>query len=379
MFARFEKIVDPTATGAPSEPPRGLWPFYWFFIRQVPWLFVSLLFIGLAQAAVDAAVPVFIGQVVRMVSTTPADRLFAEAWPTLLGMAVVILLVRPAIMFTQGLMQHQALMPGLTNMVRWQSHWHVIRQNLSFFQNDFAGRIGSRVMETGYALRASAVSIVSVVWYLAALGLAASAIMLSADAYLVLPTLVWMAAYIAMLVFIVPRVREASKEIAYARSGLVGRVVASYTNLMTVKLFARPELEDAYVRDSVDWHTGRMLNQMRWFTMLSAGLALLSGFLIVATGAVALWLWQSGQVGIEVVATVLPLTLQISGVSGRVAYEITTIFEQFGTVHEGMDTIARPLGLSDRPGAVPAKVSRGEIDFQDVTFHYGRDSGVIDQ
>ncbi len=378
MFRFFEKIVVPTNVGAPGSPPRGLMPFYWFFIGQVKWLFVGLFVIGFAQAAADAVIPVFIGRLVHLVTTVPSERLFAETWPTLVFMAVVVLIIRPVILFVQGLVQHQAMMPGLTNLVRWQSHWHVVRQTLAFFQNDFAGRIGSRVMETGYALRASAASLVSVVWYLVALGIAASAIMAVANPWLLVPAFLWAIGYVGFLAYIVPRVREASKEIAYARSGLVGRIVDSYTNIMTVKLFAQADAEDNYVRESVDWHTGRMLHQMRWFTWLATGLAFLSGFLIVGTGAVALWLWSDGLIGLETVATVLPLTLQISGTSGRVAYEITTIFEQFGTVHEGMDTIAQPIALTDKPNARPVAVPRGEIGFEGVSFHYGRASGVID-
>ncbi|MEJ1160044.1 ABC transporter ATP-binding protein [Prosthecomicrobium sp. N25] len=378
MFSRFETLVRPTAQGAPSAPPRGLLPFYWFFVSQMRGLFAALLVIGFLQAAVDAAIPVIIGRTVNMVSTVPRDQLFATMAPTLLGMAAVILIVRPAVLLAQGLVQHQAIFPGLTNLIRWQSHWHVVRQNLSFFQNDFAGRIGSRVMETGYALRASAVSLISVVWYLAALGIAAGAIMGAADPWLLIPIGIWILAYIGMLAYVVPRVREASKAIAYARSGLVGRIVDSYTNIQTVKLFARSAHEDAYVREAVDWHTGRMLAQMRWFTLLSLNLALLSGFLIVATGAVSLVLWSEGAIGLQTVATVLPLTLQISSVSSRVAYETTQIFEQFGTVHEGMETIAQPHGLTDKPGARPLTVDRGEIRFEDVAFHYGRESGVIE-
>ncbi|MBT9290813.1 ABC transporter ATP-binding protein [Prosthecodimorpha staleyi] len=379
MFRLFESIVRPTGAGAAGAPPRGLLPFYWFFIRQVRGLFAALIVTGLAQAAVDAAVPVFIGRTVHMISTLEREQMFGAMLPTLIGMAAVILVVRPLVLLLQGLIQHQAIFPGLTNLVRWQSHWHVVRQNLSFFQNDFAGRIGSRVMETGYALRASAVSMISVVWYLVALGLAAGVIMGAADPWLLIPIGLWTAGYVGMLAYLVPRVREASKAIAFARSGLVGRIVDSYTNIATVKLFARAAHEDAYVRESVDWHTERMLIQMRWFTVLSGSLAVLSGFLIVATGALALWLWSKGTVGIETIATVLPLTLQISGISGRVAYEVTQIFEQFGTVHEGMETIAVPHGLTDRPDARPITVPAGAIRFDRIAFHYGRTGGVIEE
>jgi len=378
MFALFESLVRPTAKNTPGEPPKGLLPFYWFFLSQVKWYFAALLVVGLAQAAADAAIPIFIGRIIQLVAHTDPTAFFAVSWPLLVWMLVVILLLRPAVILVQGLLQHQIIMPGLTNLIRWQSHWHVVRQSLTFFQNDFAGRIGSRVMETGYALRQSAVSLVSVVWYLLALGLTAATILARADILLLGPIALWAVAYVGLLVAIVPRIRIASREIAYARSGLVGRIVDSYTNIATVKLFARSEVEDAYVREAVDFHTARMQEQLRLFTQLGTGLTLLTGFLIVGTGAVALVLWTHGTVGIETIATALPLGLQITTASARVAYEITGISEQFGTVHEGMETVAHTIALGDRPGARPLRVTQGAIRFEDISFHYGKASGVID-
>ena len=230
-------------------------------------------------------------------------------------------------------------------------------------------------METGYALRQSAVSVVSVVWYLIALGLTAATIMARADILLLGPIVLWAIAYVVMLV---PRIRHASRDIAYARSALVGRIVDSYTNIATVKLFARSAVEDAYVRESVDDHTSYMHKQLRMFTVLGTGLTLLTGFLILGTGAVALMLWTRGLIGIEAIATVLPLGLQITTASARVAYEVTGISEQVGTVHEGMETVAHPIALNDQPDAPALNVYEGGIKFEEISFHYGKEAGVID-
>jgi len=338
MFALFESLVRPTAKNTPGEPPKGLLPFYWFFLSQVKWYFAALLVVGLAQAAADAAIPIFIGRIIQLVAHTDPTAFFAVSWPLLVWMLVVILLLRPAVILVQGLLQHQIIMPG----------------------------------------RQSAVSLVSVVWYLLALGLTAATILARADILLLGPIALWAVAYVGLLVAIVPRIRIASREIAYARSGLVGRIVDSYTNIATVKLFARSEVEDAYVREAVDFHTARMQEQLRLFTQLGTGLTLLTGFLIVGTGAVALVLWTHGTVGIETIATALPLGLQITTASARVAYEITGISEQFGTVHEGMETVAHTIALGDRPGAGPLRVTQGAIRFEDISFHYGKASGVID-
>ncbi len=378
MLRFFETIIVPTARETPGNPPEGLLAFYWFFVRQAKGLFIALIFASLFVAIADAAIPVFMGKLVKVLTTTPPERVFAEGAGLIFGLILLVLVIRPLVTLLQGLVLNQAIAPGVTNMVRWQSHWHVIRQNISFFQNDFAGRIGSRVLEIGHTLRSSVVSIISVVWYLAALGIITAAFLAAASWWLVLPVVLWTLAYIGFLVAIVPQIRRGSKAIAHARSDFVGRIVDSYTNIMTVKLFARPEEEDAFVRDSVDLHTERMIAQHRWLSLFSLGLTLLSGLLIASTTWVAIQLWVNGAVGIDIVAMVLPMTLQISGTSARVAQEITQISDQVGTVHEAMDTIAKPIGLTDPASAKPLEVSEGAIRFDAVSFHYGRKGGIIE-
>jgi len=378
MFPFFEGLVLPTALDPPGPPPRGLFRFIWHFAGQVRVHLAALLVLGMLLALLDASVPVFIGLLVDLIARADRQAFLAEAWPLLLGMAAVVAVAKPIVSLVNGLVQFQVIFPGLTNLVRWQSHIHVVRQSIGYFQSDFAGRIASRVMETGYALRASVVSIISVILYLVALALTSVIVIGRADIRLALPILVWTVGYVALLAYVVPRIRKASTDIAYARSTLTGRIVDSYTNILTVKLFAHGELEDDYVRRSLDRHTRMMRVQMRSFTVLTSGLALLSGLLLAATGALALWLWQAGEIGIAMVATSLPMTLQLSSTAGRVAMEITTVFEQFGTVHEGMDTVAKPIRVNDRPGATRLAVREGSVSFENISFHYGRERTVIE-
>ena len=352
--------------------------FIWHFAGQVKVHLLALLVLGILLALLDAAVPVFIGLLVDLIARADRQTFLVEAWPMLLAMAVVVAVAKPIVSLINGLVQFQVIFPGLTNLVRWQSHIHVVRQSIGYFQSDFAGRIASRVMETGYALRASVVSIISVILYLVALALTSVIVIGRADFRLALPILAWTVGYIALLAYVVPRIRKAATDIAYARSTLTGRIVDSYTNILTVKLFAHGDLEDDYVRRSLDRHTRMMRVQMRSFTVLTSGLALLSGLLLAATGALALWLWQAGEIGIAMVATSLPMTLQLSSTAGRVAMEITTVFEQFGTVHEGMDTVAKPIRVNDRPGATPLAVKEGAVSFENISFHYGRERTVIE-
>ncbi|PYB73377.1 ABC transporter ATP-binding protein [Rhizobium wuzhouense] len=378
MLRFFETIIVPTARETPGNPPEGLLNFYWFFVRQAKGLFIALIFASLFVALADAAIPVFMGKLVKVLTSSTPEQVFADGASLIFGLILLVLVIRPLVTALQGLVLNQAIAPGVTNMVRWQSHWHVIRQNLSFFQNDFAGRIGSRVLEIGHTLRSSVVSVISVVWYLVALGLITSGILAAASWWLVLPVALWTLAYVGFLIAIVPQIRRGSKAIAYARSDFVGRIVDSYTNIMTVKLFARPEEEDQFVREAVDQHTARMITQHRWLSLFSLGLTLLSGLLIASTTWVAIRLWANGAIGIDIVAMVLPMTLQISGTSARVAQEITQISDQVGTVHEAMDTIAKPIGLTDPASAKPLEVTKGAIRFDKVSFHYGRKGGIIE-
>ena len=378
MFRLFENFIIPTARDTPGDPPEGLLAFYWFFVRQAKGLFIALFLASILVAVVDAAIPVFMGRIVKLVTTSQAEAVFVNGRTLIYTMIALVLVIKPVVMTIQNLVLNQAIAPGMTNMVRWQSHWHVVRQTLSFFQNDFAGRIGSRVLEIGHTLRGSVVSLISVVWYLAALGITTSFFLAAASGQLVIPVAVWTLAYIAFLAVTVPKIREGSRQIAYARSDMVGRIVDSYTNILTVKLFARPEEEDSFVRESVDIHTGRMILHHRWLSIFAIGLAVLSGALIAGATLMALWLWQRGAIGIDVVAMVLPMTLQISATSARVAYEVTQISEQVGTVLESMETIAKPIGLTDVANAKSLNVSKGEIKFDHVSFHYEKMSGVID-
>jgi ATP-binding cassette subfamily B multidrug efflux pump len=378
MFRYFENFILPTARDTPGNPPEGLLRFYWFFVRQAKGLFLALFLASILVAIVDAAIPVFMGRLVKLVTTSKSESLFANGSFLIFGLIGLVLVVKPIVMTIQSLILNQAIAPGMTNMVRWQSHWHVVRQTLSFFQNDFAGRIGSRVLEIGHTLRGSVVSLISVVWYLAALGITTSFFLATANGALVIPVAVWTAAYVGFLAITVPKIAHGSRRIAYARSDMVGRIVDSYTNILTVKLFARPEEEDDFVRESVDIHTGRMILHHRWLSIFSIGLAVLSGALIASSTLMALRLWQAGAIGIDVVAMVLPMTLQISATSSRVAQEVTQIFEQVGTVHESMETIAKPIGLIDKPGARQLAVSKGDINFDHISFHYGREGGIIE-
>jgi ATP-binding cassette subfamily B multidrug efflux pump len=332
----------------------------------------------LLVALLDSTIPVFMGRIVTLITASPPDELFAKFWPHLLGMALVLLIARPFALTAQNLIANQAISANVSNRIRWQNHWYVVRQSWAFFQNDFAGRIANRVMQTGPAIRETLVALLTSVWYIMVYGTTALFLLASADPVLALPVALWFAGYFLLLRILVPRMRDRSKDVSEGRSMLTGRIVDSYTNILTVKLFARAREEDAYVRDAIDQHTGLFYRSLRLNTLFSFCLSTLNALMVTGTGAMALVLWTRGKVEVGTVAMALPLAWQIVNIAGWVALQITTIFENVGVIQEGMMTIARPIALTDPPDAPALKVTRGEIRFEDVSFGYGRASGVID-
>jgi ATP-binding cassette subfamily B multidrug efflux pump len=376
MFSIFERLLKPTATPEQAEPPPGFIAFFWHFAQQAKGLFAALFAAGLVVALLDSTIPVFMGRIVTLITASRPDELFEKFWPHLVGMALVLLIARPIALTAQNLLANQAISANVSNRIRWQNHWYVVRQSWAFFQNDFAGRIANRVMQTGPAIRETLVALLTSVWYILVYGTSALLLLGSADPVLALPVVLWFAGYLLMLRVLVPRMRDRSKQVSEGRSMLTGRIVDSYTNILTVKLFARAREEDAYVRDAIDQHTTLFYGSLRLNTLFGLWLSSLNAMLVTGTAGLALVLWTMGKVEVGTVAMALPLAWQISNIAGWVAWQITSIFENVGVIQEGMMTIARPIMLTDRPGADPLKVTHGEIRFEDVRFGYGRQTST---
>ena len=372
MFKFLQSRIRGTAGAGPGAPPPGLVAFYWHFVRQTKGWYAAMFATSLAVALIDTVIPVFIGALVSLMEAADRHAAIGQNLPMLLGMVLLVLIVRPLVLFTDIAIRQNALIPGATSLIRWQSHWHVLRQNWSFFQNDFGGRIANRVMQTANALRESVMSAIRAVWYIAVYGVSAFALMAASDWRLGLPTLVWFAGYVVFLRRFVPRMRDLAKASSEVRSLVMARIVDSYTNILTVKLFARLSDEDAYVREVIDQHQGAIGAHMKLISQFMFWLSAMNAALLTATAAIGIWLWVQGTVGAGVVATALPLAWQIANVAGWVSWEVTGIFENIGVVQEGMQTIAVPHSGADRHGARKLEVSRGEIRFEDVCFTYGR-------
>jgi len=382
MFHIFENLLRPTEIPPDKAPPprdegRGLVRFYGHYAAQARGLIIALFAAGLLVATLDACIPVMIGRIVGLANAHDPATLLRDDWMLLAGMAAFMLVLRPSAALLQNLITNQAIAPGLSNLIRWQNHWHVVRQSWTFFQNDFAGRIANRVMQTGPALRESIVSMTNAAWYLIVYGTSAIVLLASADAWLALPVGLWFCAYASLLRFFVPRLRDRSRHVSEVRSGLTGRVVDSYTNILTVKLFARARDEDQFVRDSVQEHTEAFRFQLRMITRFSMTLMVTNALMVVGTGALAIGLWTQGRVGVSTVAMALPLAWQISNMAGWVSQNITSIFENVGVVQDGMKSIAVARQMPDAPDAAELVVRAGGIRFDGVRFGYGTARGVI--
>ncbi|MBB5694940.1 ABC transporter ATP-binding protein [Muricoccus pecuniae] len=388
-FRALETFIDPVAPpgaraarflGTPvpeAPPPEGLIGFYWHFARQARALVIALFVTGFLTAVLDSLIPVFIGKIVSLLGRHAPEDLWREAGGSLLLMAAVMLLARPGAILAQNLVMNQGINPAFTSLIRWQSHRLVSRQGWTFFQEDFAGRVANRVMQAGPALRESVVQALTAVWYILVYGSSAVLWLGSTDWRLTLPILLWFAAYAALLRFVVPRMRDRSRAASEQRSLLTGRIVDAYTNILSIKLFARASREDAFVQEGVLGLTGAFQNQMRMVTLNAALLALLNALLLISMVALSILLWMGGRVEAAAVATALPMAWQIANISGWVAFTVASIFENIGVVQEAMRSIAVPPTEPDPPGARPLAVTRGAIRFERVRFGYGREEGAV--
>lgn len=374
MFRWFETRIDPFAGGSDVRPPDGLWAFYWHFLRQCWPAFVLLVVVGFFGALIEASLFAFVGNLVdRMREAASPETFIADNWRVLVLMGLVAVMLRPVFTVLSDLIKYQLISGTFTTRIRWQSHAYVLRQSLSFFQNDFAGRVANKVMQTAPALRESVIEAIDAVWFVGVYWLAAIVLFADADVRLVGPLIAWLVLYVIALSYFVPRLKAMAVETSEARSMLTGRIVDSYTNILTVKLFAHTEREDEYARSAMQEQLDKIRLQLRLTTWMEMSIVTLNGALIVSMIGLALALWGQGTVTIGAIALISGLTIRIVNMSTWVMWTVAGLFENIGTVYEGMETISRPHQVVDRPDAKQIQVEKGEIAFENVTFHYGKE------
>lgn len=376
-YGGLERWIDPLAPAPVEQPPRALLDVYRYFLAPVKWLIVTTLLVSLAASVTELAMFAFLGSLVDRMANSSPERFVAENWRLLALMSVVVLVLRPAFTILSRGLVNLAVAPNLGTLVRWRSYRYVLRQSLGFFQNDYAGRISQKVMQTGMAVRESVVNVVDGVWYLAIYLVGTIAMLGGFDWRLTLPLLAWTAAYALVIITLVPPVRQRAVAMSEANSGLTGRVVDGFTNILSVKLFAHAEREEAFGREAFErqLHAARAMN--RTITTMTAALTILNSLFIFSVAALSIWLWTGGEITLGAIAAANALVLRLNQMSGWILRSITALFESTGTIENGMATIAQPNAVVDPPAAVPLIVKDGTIEFQRVTFRYAEGERVI--
>jgi ATP-binding cassette subfamily B multidrug efflux pump len=384
MFSRlityFDGLYHPIALAKNPQPPMGLWRFVFYFIGQFRTAFLIRMALVACGSIADAMLPIFVGLVVGMLATTPPGQMFAVNGTTLLWMASVVVLIRPTIFICDTLVRNHAIAPNLVDLVRWQTHWHVIRQSWTFFQNDFAGRIANKILQAGEAIETGINLSIDAAWYAAVFVVVAIIVLAKLDWMLLVPIGIWLVLYGILFSVAMPLIARYSEELSETKSVMTGRIVDSYTNIQTLKTFSTDGHEDAYVAESVMDHAICFRKLMRTFTYMWSTLFLLNAFLVVSITWLALEGWNRGTLPAAAVVTAIPFALQMMNMSGWILEIGSNVFRQIGNVRDSMETIAQPLTMVNAPGAPALKVDKGEIDYDNVTFNYwrGGTGSVID-
>ncbi|MGY3644679.1 MULTISPECIES: ABC transporter ATP-binding protein [Pseudomonas] len=377
LYRRFEQLIDIFRDAPTASPPDRVWPFYVYYLKQVWPSFAALLVIGLFASLIEVALFSYLSRIIDLAQGTPNPNFFSDHALELTWMLVVALVLRPIFFALHDLLVHQTLSPGMTSMIRWQNHSYVLKQSLNFFQNDFAGRIAQRIMQTGNSLRDSAVQAVDALWHVVIYAISSLVLFAEADWRLMIPLLTWIVAYIGALYYFVPRVKERSVEASDARSKLMGRIVDGYTNIATLKLFAHTNFEQHYAKEAIEEQTVKAQMAGRVVTSMDVAITTMNGLLIVGTTALALWLWTQSLITVGAIALATGLVIRIVNMSGWIMWVVTGIFENIGMVQDGLRTISQPVSVTDREQAKPLAVASGEVRFEHVDFHYGKKKGII--
>ena len=377
MFGYFERLVDPFPDDDRTPPDTSIPRFVAFYARSVWKLLLLTALLTAAASIIEVSLYGFLGHIVDWFSTSDREHFLADnAWQ-LAGMAVVVLVLLPALVFGQGLTTFQAMAPNVPMRFRWQVHRWLLSQSLSYFQDDFAGRIASKMMQTALAIREVMMKFVDVLLYVAVYFGGVVIMVAGADLRLALPFLAWLVGYILLLKYFLPRLQSIAEAQANARAEMTGRVVDAYTNIGTVKLFAHTERESDYARDSMQGFLSTVYTQMRRINGFYASLYLLNAGLLFSVTGLGIVFWSDRAITAGAVATAVGLVLQLNGMSQWIMWEVSNLFEHIGTIRDGMGSFTSNRAITDAPDARPLAVTDGAIDFENIGFHYGRDDASV--
>ncbi|OUS32242.1 multidrug ABC transporter ATP-binding protein [Thalassotalea sp. 42_200_T64] len=379
MFKRFESWVTALPSEEPLQPPKGVYAFCRHYTRgfELPLILMSILTAMLAM--LEVSLFGFMGELVDLLVNNTPETLFESHGMRLLGMTVLVLVLIPALVVLHALIVYQGLLGNYPMSIRWLAHRYLLKQSVSFYQNDFAGRIATKVMQTSLAVRETVTKLLDVLVYILVYFTSMVVMIGKVDIRLMIPMLIWLACYVAIQLKFLPTLKKVSTEQADARSSMTGRIVDSYTNIATVKLFSHTQKEADYAKQSMETFLQTVYKQMRLVTGINVSVQIINYILAFTIAAMSIWLWSENAVTVGAIAIAISLALRLNGMSQWIMWEISSLFENIGTVADGINTLSKPTEIQDVKGAKPIKVSAGAIDFNQVSFHYGEKSGVIEQ
>ena len=378
MFRWFERRLDPFPPEEPTQPPAKLLAFCVHYTRgSWPYLIIAALLMA-GIAITEVWLFSFLGNIVDWLSNQDRSTFVENEGWKLTGMFLVVMGLLPLLILINSLFSFQTLMGNYPMRIRWLIHRYLLRQSMSFYQDEFAGRISTKLMQTALAVRECVIKLIDVLNYVAVYFLGTLLVVGLADWRLILPLLGWAIGYGLMMRYFVPRLGKVAEEQADARSIMTGSIVDSYTNIQTVKLFSHSQREAAHARDGMTGFMETVYRQMRLVTLVNVSLYVLNGILLSSVTGLALWLWLQESIGVGAVAVAVGLVLRLWGMSQWIMWEISALFENIGTVQDGINSISRPQLVVDRPDAKALQISQGEIRLEQVDFHYGKGHGVIE-
>ncbi|PKF63860.1 multidrug ABC transporter ATP-binding protein [Psychromonas sp. psych-6C06] len=378
MFKYFENLVPALNDTEPTQPPGTLVAFCLHYTKGYGVALTIMTILTSLLAILEVSLFGFMGQLVDWLITKNPETLLQDEGLKLLSMSLIVLVLIPVLTLLHSLIVHQVLLGNYPMSIRWFAHRYLLKQSVSFYQDDFAGRIATKVMQTALAVRETVMKLLNVMVYVLVYFISMVTMVAQADYRLAIPMLVWLVIYIALQYYFIPRLRKVATEQADARSTMTGRIVDSYTNISTVKLFAHTDSESAYAKQGMKGFLDTVYRQMRLATGINVSVQISNYVLAFAITALAIGLWMQSAITVGAIAIAVSLALRLNGMSHWIMWELSALFENIGTVTDGMRTLAKPNIIEDDPQAKPLVVNKGALHFDNISFHYGENKGVID-
>ncbi|EGA69128.1 ABC transporter ATP-binding protein [Vibrio sinaloensis DSM 21326] len=378
MFKKFEGFTKPFPDEEPTQPPSGIFAFCRYYTRgyEIPLIFMSIM--ATIVAIVEVSLFGAMGNLVDWLSTSSPETFWQDNKSELIVYGILLLVVMPILVTCYSLLAHQTLLGNYPMSIRWLAHRYLLKQSLNFYQDDFAGRVATKVMQTSLAVRETVMKTMDVFVYVSVYFTAMVVLLAQADWRLMIPMVIWLGCYVAIQIYFVPKLKSVASEQADARSTMTGRIVDSYTNIATVKLFSHSKRETEYAEKGMRGFLDTVYKQMRLVTGFDVAVEITNYLLVFSVGALSIYLWMDNSISVGSIAIAIALALRINGMSMWIMWEVGALFENMGTVVDGMKTLSKPIDIQDKPDAKPLEVQQGGIEFDDVSFHYGdKTKGVI--